>query len=165
MIWFSADLHFSHDAVLDFCSRPFKNATEMDRQLIKRFNSVIKPIDTLFILGDVSLDSSDNWKRIARNVQKLNGRKHLVLGNHDHLKPFKYLECGFLSVHTSLVVNGYFCTHDPAVSVAMKHYKCLCGHVHDLFKMSNNKRVLNVGVDVWNLMPVSIDQIDKEFEE
>ena len=91
-------------------------------------------------------------------------RKILILGNHDSLKPFTYIDLGFESVHTSLELsyNGkdYVLVHDPAASCIDRNRIFLCGHVHDLFKIQRN--VINVGVDVWNFFPVSMEQIEVE---
>ena len=92
-------------------------------------------------------------------TQKLNGVKHLILGNHDRLKPFDYIDLGFTSVHTSLLYEEFVLNHDPAASVVMKDKTWLVGHVHDLFVQVRN--VLNVGVDVRDFKPISIDEVRK----
>ena len=47
MIYFSADQHFSHANIIKYCKRPFNNAQHMNETLIKNWNSVVKPMDTV----------------------------------------------------------------------------------------------------------------------
>jgi calcineurin-like phosphoesterase family protein len=91
-----------------------------------------------------------------KTLSKLNGTKILILGNHDKLPALEYVELGFQSVHTSLVVDDVFMAHDPAWAAAIpKDMLMMCGHVHGLFKLvERTHRVLNVGVDVWDYRPV-----------
>jgi len=97
-------------------------------------------------------------------VIKMNGEKHLVLGNHDVFKTFSYItDLGFTSAHTSLEVEEFILNHDPATCFIDKERIWLCGHIHDLFIHQRN--VLNVGVDVWDYTPVSIETIRKYVKE
>lgn len=164
MIYFSSDTHFSHANILEYCSRPFKDAQEMDYVILKNF-SILKPDDTLYFLGDFTMRGEDHYKWFKSTLDKITCRKIFILGNHDKLKPFKYVELGFESVHTSLVLDKYFLAHDPALLAAMpKEYTMLCGHVHGLFKTqkdSQGRLVINVGVDVWDYKPVPLGEIEK----
>ena len=47
-IWFSSDLHFSHDREFVWKERGFENVGEMNLTLIDNFNSIIHPCDTLY---------------------------------------------------------------------------------------------------------------------
>jgi len=130
----------------------------MNEVLIQNWNDVVKPTDTVFVLGDFAM--TRNAERIKSWVERLNGTKHLILGNHDELKVWRYLDCGFASVHTSLQIEEFILAHDPAVYNALPEGSLmLCGHVHTLFKSTKDKKVINVGVDVWDYRPVSINTI------
>jgi calcineurin-like phosphoesterase family protein len=78
-LWFTSDLHFNHTNVISYCNRPFANREEMNEHIIKIWNSTVKPQDTVFILGDFSL----NPKIATQMALRLNGTKCLVSGNHD----------------------------------------------------------------------------------
>ena len=154
-IFFTADLHLGHQNIIKYCNRPFGTYHQMDNAIIDNFNGVVSDDDTVFILGDFTM--SRNRDVISNYLSRLNGHKHLVLGNHDQAKPFTYVDCGFESVHTSfpLPEHNLIMVHDPAVSDAAKilgYDKILCGHVHGLFKFQNN--VLNVGVDNFHYHPI-----------
>jgi len=155
MIWFTADPHFDHENIIEYCKRPFKNIGEMNRVIVGRHNSKVCPTDIVYFIGDISLSKSPFL--IERFVNRLNGIKFLILGNHDKLNPFDYVDMGFVSVHTSLEKEGIVMVHDPAISCVDRSKTFLCGHIHELFKVQKN--VINVGVDVWDFFPVSLEQI------
>ncbi len=163
MIYFSSDFHLSHANIIKYSARPFKDAVEMDQIILRNF-STIQPDDLLYFLGDFTMRGEDHYKWFEKTIVKIPGRKILILGNHDKLNPFKYVEFGFESVHTSLIVDKYFLAHDPALLSAMpKEYIMLCGHVHELFKTQKDKQgrfVINVGVDVWDFKPASLKEIE-----
>lgn len=80
-VWFTADTHFGHGSIIDYCDRPFADADDMRERLIENWNNHVRPDDDVWHLGDFSLGLPDS---AIRNVLKaLNGHKHLVLGNHD----------------------------------------------------------------------------------
>jgi multidrug efflux pump subunit AcrB len=120
------------------------------------------------VLGDVFLGHHHNELKGIMN--RLNGRKVLIMGNHDQLTVWQYIDCGFESVHTMIYSNlgngePMNLIHDPSAACGCPEKnpnRWLCGHVHGLFKHIDN-RVINVGVDVWNFTPVSEEQIIKEF--
>jgi calcineurin-like phosphoesterase family protein len=158
MIYFTSDQHFDHINVIKYCDRPFKDIKTMNNTIIKNYNNIISNEDIVYMLGDFSLYGPTHKLAVEVFVQKLRGQKHLILGNHDRLSPSQYLEIGFLSVHTTLILDDFILVHDPALSILDKSKICLCGHIHNLFKRINN--VINVGVDVWDFNPVSIEEIN-----
>jgi len=155
---FTADQHFDHENIIEYCRRPFKNVSEMNRVIIDKHNSRVSPADTVYFIGDFTL--SKNYHLVNRLVNKLNGRKILILGSHEDFRPFTYISMGFESVHTSLEVNGMILNHDYVVSYVNRSKIFLCGHAHDLFLVQKN--VINVGVDVWDFYPVSESQIEEK---
>ena len=160
MIYFTADQHFDHEGILDSTGRPFSRVSLMNKAIIKNYNDIVNDNDEVYFVGDVSLLKHKNL--IAKHVQQLKGVKHLILGNHDCLKVFEYEEVGFMTVHTGLRVEEFFLYHDPSVSAIYRNeQQYICGHVHDLFK--HIKNVVNVGVDVWDFKPVSIDEVRQLF--
>jgi len=157
--YITADPHFYHDPIIEICNRPFKTGHQMHKEIIRRFNNRVTNNDNLYIVGDFSY--SKDKEPIRRLVEKLNGHKHLILGNHDKLNPFDYLEIGFESVHTSLEIKtpfgDYILVHDPSISQVDRTKIFLCGHIHDLFVKQKN--CINVGVDVHDFYPLSTQQI------
>lgn len=172
-IYISSDFHFSHDNIIRYTKRPFKSSHEMNKALQENWNNVATKEDTVYVLGDFSLSKETN---LFENIlNKLNGNKILILGNHDKLTPWQYLEVGFAAVHTSLVISHenreYFLCHDPATVSCVDYRYNLVGHVHGLWDSVVSKKgqlLINVGVDVRGFKPISIEEIGKiveEFEE
>lgn len=89
-IWFVADCHFGHKNLLRFV--PYRAqklglnldnenvVDEHDNALIELWNSIINKKDIVYILGDFSFHGVEKTKII---LEKLNGKKHLIIGNHD----------------------------------------------------------------------------------
>lgn len=110
--FFCSDTHFGHRNVIKYCNRPWETVAEMDEAIIEQWNSQVKPGDTVYHLGDVGIGKGMSLKKDI--IQRLNGNKNLVLGNHDacfntlHKNPDcvetyakvakKYLDAGWCSV-------------------------------------------------------------------
>lgn len=153
MLYFTADQHHGHENIIQYCDRPFVNSVQMTRQIIRNHNNVVDHDDTCYHLGDFMWNKDVN--RLTEILRRMNGTNILILGNHDNIKAFQYVEGGFESVHTSLWVADCLLVHDPAVSIMVKNSTVLCGHVHGLFEKCKN--VVNVGVDVRDMKPVNFD--------
>lgn len=179
MIYFTSDLHFGHSNIIEYENRPFKNVEAMDKDLIKEYNFIVTNEDIVYILGDLSLKRSNHKEYLRNIVESMRGNKILILGNHDALKPFDYVDMGFKYVSTYLeipviqnneIVVTFGLTHDPSVAIVDKSKIWLCGHVHSQWSKIDNHdlygnhiRILNVGVDIRRFKPISINEIMKEF--
>ena len=79
--FFTADSHFGHESVIRMSNRPFATVDEMTREMIARWNAVVAPGDTVWHLGDFAFKMPVDGAR--KIFDALNGRKRLVMGNHD----------------------------------------------------------------------------------
>lgn len=83
-IFYTSDLHFGHKNILQYENRPFEDVFDMERKLIDKWNSKVKASDDVYVLGDFAFPNSRySIDHINDIVKKLNGKKHLILGNHD----------------------------------------------------------------------------------
>lgn len=162
--YFTSDQHFSHENIIQYCRRPFADIDEMDRVIIDNYRKKVTKKDICFFIGDLSLVGKDNPRYYKKLLDKLPGQKHLILGNHDNLNPFVYVNMGFTSVHTSLMLpdvklsnKPVILVHDPSAATMDLNSIFLCGHIHDLFLRARN--AINVGVDMWNFSPVSLAEL------
>lgn len=166
-LFFTADWHLFHNNIIKYCNRPIKNIMQMQQHMIYEHNQVVKPESTVWHLGDVTLLSAEFVGRTRKWVNKFNGTKHLVLGNHDIWGATKYERAGFSTIHTAMWFERdgikFYLAHDPAIYTVIQNDPntvLLCGHVHQLFQhLLPDKRVINVGVDAWNFKPVSYNTI------
>ena len=80
-IRYLADMHFDHDSIIAYDNRPFDSVEEMNTALIANWNRVVTdPEDLTWILGDFCFRDAERWSQL---LSWLNGRKALILGNHD----------------------------------------------------------------------------------
>ena len=92
-IFVTSDTHFSHVNIIKYCNRPYASVEEMNNALIDNWNSVVKNDDLVIHLGDFALGRT--IQDIKKHLDKLNGNKILILGNHDSLSQDDYIKCGF----------------------------------------------------------------------
>ena len=183
--WFTADLHLGHANIIRYCRRPYRSVDEMNSDLIRRWNERVSADDTVWVLGDVAMGQIASTLPLAR---RLNGTKHLIAGNHDRCWPGNgakavrsaqmYLDAGFATIRTTheLDLGG---AASGAERVLLNHFPyegdshaedrfipwrpidagkwLLHGHVHTTWRQHG--RMINVGVDVWDLAPVAGDTL------
>ena len=165
--YFTSDWHLFHNHIIEYCDRKPASVQQMHQTLVFNHNQIVKPDDELWVIGDISLMSAEFAGRVGKQIEKFNGIKHLVLGNHDEWKAQSFEKIGFTTVHTAMWFKfndlTFYMMHDPSKYIVIeKDPKAilLCGHVHTLFQhLLPKKRVINVGVDAWDLKPVSFNQI------
>ena len=78
--YFTADPHYGHDNIRRFCDRPFDSWWEMNKVLIANHNAVVGPNDHVYFVGDFAFM---NKGKIVEILKRLNGKKFMILGNHD----------------------------------------------------------------------------------
>ena len=171
-IWFTADTHFGHTNILKYAKRPFKSISEMDEQLIRNWNDVIQPTDDVYHLGDFSLTDS---KRTLEILNRLNGQKFLIKGNHEK-SVMNDNQCkgrfAWIKDYYELVIEDQdanrgrqvICLfHYPIASWDKGHHGSwnLHGHCHGSFPESEDFKRIDVGVDCFRYAPVSYDELKK----
>lgn len=169
-VLFTADDHFGHDGpngIIKTCRRPYASVAEMNADLIRRWNAVVTPDDVVIHLGDFAMGLPALWPGY---LEQLNGRKILVMGNHD--RAARWYHGGFDTVcrNEIILVDGVrvWVNHYPVNTSLqpMRHRRppapgdydiALCGHVHNAWLVQNG--VINVGVDVWDGQPIGLDRL------
>lgn len=92
MTYFIADMHLfakNHTrAGKNYGNGPFADESEMSDYFLEHWNKKVRNKDTVYMLGDVSQE----WMHdeLIALVSRLNGKKILVLGNHDNLADYRY---------------------------------------------------------------------------
>lgn len=173
-IWFTSDEHLDHRNIVHFCNRPFSSVEEMRETIIANHNSVVKPDDEVRHLGDFAF----NEKTVAQVLPRLNGTHYLVRGNHDRCFPThkgweeatkRYLGYGFKEIVQETQVDMFRCHHMPYEGDSRHEARyaewrpedrgdwLLHGHCHGAWAI--NGRQIDVGVDVWNYTPVSLETL------
>ena len=161
MIYFTADCHFFHHNIIKYCNRPFSSAEEMNEKLITNWNSIVRPNDSIYILGDFAFQGH------TKILPKLNGTKFFVFGNHDKRREVRQaVDEGLLvwakEIYELKWENKFFeLFHYPMRSWNRKFHGSihLYGHTHAILPPYDLS--FDVGVDAWDYYPVSITQIVK----
>lgn len=178
---FYSDPHFGHTNIIGYCERPFSDIEEMNRELVHRYNAMIKPDDAVIWLGDCFFkDDPDKYRSI---LMEMAGTKLLIPGNHDRSDQ-EMAELGFDFVLASgsggtrealMYIAGRTCrlSHYPYGYVSEPVDKpdkyraqrpkrregeiLIHGHTHAKDKV--NGVMINVGVDAWNYGPATYREV------
>lgn len=132
MIYYIADMHFGHKNVLRFDNRPFADTELMDEVLIHNWNERVTDEDTVYVLGDAFWKNEESSVKI---IQRLNGHKHLIRGNHDRVHG--RLRFHWESIEQYAEINDgntlVIMSHYPIMFYKNQHYGSvmLYGHVHN----------------------------------
>lgn len=151
-----SDSHFGHANICKFLRedgtkvRPWDNPDDMDAYMVERWNSVVKPTDVVYHLGDVVIN-----RRCLKTLSQLHGDKRLILGNHDIFDNSDYLVY-FKSLHGSHKLDDLLLTHIPVhrESVARWSLGNVHGHIHD--KTIADPLYYNVSVENIDYTPVPL---------
>lgn len=176
--WVVADWHFAHHNIMAYAQRPWTCVDKMDSDLVKLHNSVVKPSDRVFVLGDVTLRGADKKDWLRKILSKMHGTKILIFGNHDQMHWEHYLYVGFQSCHTFLEIpwtttivrepldgpvteSSYVrkirLCHDPAWAQD-KNYLWICGHLHNC-AFTAPTHIAIVSVELTEYKPVKLRDI------
>ena len=128
-IYVTADLHFGHKNIIAYENRTFSSVEEMDEALVTRWNEVVQPEDTVYLLGDVSFYGKEQTRWL---VELLQGHKRLVMGNHDTHPTRWYRDCGFEEVYDCPILfrEFFLLSHEPLYLNTNMPYGNIFGHVH-----------------------------------
>lgn len=136
MNYYISDWHYGHANCIAFDGRPFTSCEEMNSELIRRWNNVVKNDDKVYMLGDMFWCKGSDAVPV---LKELKGQKYLVKGNHDRCHDAAFAHC-FASI------NEYMEVEDNGRKVVLCHYPIPCfknhfygwyhlyGHVHTSFE-------------------------------
>ena len=66
--FFTSDQHYGHNEIITFCNRPYRNSQVMTRDIVKRYNSVVKEEDVTYHLGDFAFAGPDRISYIQHLI-------------------------------------------------------------------------------------------------
>ena len=200
-VFFTSDTHFNHKLVAgirgflkDGMKNPYSelesdaarkflrenaDVEAHNRTIISNWNSIVTPDDIVWHLGDVALGS---WDDTTTCLGQLNGKKHLITGNHDRCWPgqrdghtwqreyLRYFESVQQYARRKIEGQAVFLSHFPysgdhSIEDRYPQYRLrnegdwlLHGHTHQSWKLSGLRQI-HVGVDTWGLAPVPLESI------
>lgn len=92
-VWFTSDLHIGHRVVAAHRGYGYLNSdspvgiSAHDAHLAMNWDAVVRPDDTVWILGDLSAGGSNAQRNALKWISERPGVKHLIAGNHDGPSP------------------------------------------------------------------------------
>jgi calcineurin-like phosphoesterase family protein len=163
VVRFIADLHLSHTSMAT--RRGFSTVEEHDEYIIAKWNSVVNKRDITYILGDITMEKSAPYHLLDR----LNGLKHVIMGNHDRRQDVKKLLEHVESVAGMVSYKGVILTHCPIhpMELDYRFNKNIHGHIHDkqVMKMLDgweveDERYICVSCERVDFTPKSLEELN-----
>lgn len=173
MIYLASDFHFGHNKEFLYKPRGYNSIFEHDKDVIARYNNIVKDGDIVYILGDVYMMDKEHGVECLR---QLKGNKHIIRGNHDtdakwetykefasldgYAQMLKYNDYNFFLCHYPTLTSNY----DDGTHISQRIIN-ISGHTHFKEKFfEGNPFVYNVCLDAHDNKPVSIEDIIKDIE-
>ena len=173
MIYYISDLHFYHSNIIKLSNRPFESIKGMNELLINNWNKTVTNSDIVYFLGDFSFKCNPN--QADKILEKLNGKKYFIKGNHDK-------ETWLNRIKEKGLIEDWFDykdLDDNGRRVILFHYPIhswnglyrgsyhLYGHVHNntVDNQEWQKNRFNVSCEVLNYTPKTLDQLIEERDK
>ena len=155
-IWLISDTHFNHANIIKYQNRPYNSVSEMDWDMVEKWNSFVKPNDHVYHLGDVYNKASKGY--IENILQHLNGKKRLILGNHDNGQD-QILHRHFEKIMMWRVFDKVVLTHVPLREdgIPGKDRINVHGHIHANPSPKGPYRC--VCVEQINYTPINLEEV------
>lgn len=164
-IFLIGDTHFGHKNIIRYCDRPFSSVEEMNEKLIQNWNKTVKQHDTIYMMGDFALCGKNKIIEIGK---RLNGRKRLILGNHDGASFKTYFEAGFELVynHPILLDEFFIVSHIPQHIMENGLYANIFAHVHnEPAYLDVSPRTFCTSAERIDYTPISFEEAKKRMRE
>jgi len=173
-LWISSDHHLQHKNILKYQpdTRPFQNLEEHDEEIIQRHNSLVKPKDDVYFLGDFAFTSDISY--IAKCLKRMNGNKFFIFGNHDKIMHSEDIKKQFIWMkqYYELRIHGkkiapIVLFHYPIYSWNRQNYGALhfYGHTHGAIPELPGGKARDVGVDTNNCYPLNVQTLIEEMSK
>lgn len=174
-IFVTSDLHFNHDKEFIYVPRGFYSVEEMNETIIERWNIVVTSEDDVYLLGDVCL-GGDALEENKALIERLNGKIHIILGNHDTNNRIEmYKTCSnIVDIKWADMIHykkhHFYLSHFPTLTSNLEKEsltQCTCnlyGHTHQKSNFYNDIPFMyHVGVDSHNCFPIALDAVIAEM--
>ena len=181
-VWLISDTHFEHGNVISFCGRPFYDAGEMNDIIALNWNNTVSSSDTIYHLGDIALSRERTYPKRSvaevteKWVNRLNGKKIVINGNHDPLYFGEYWRVeDYKGIQFLLIHNPRGAEEDWPESIKQKFYGfvkkidkgnvwTIHGHTHNnnLIRypfINFEEKTVNVSVELIGYAPICLDEI------
>lgn len=174
----TSDYHLFHDRSFIYEPRGFKSIEEMNEEIVKRHNEVVKPNDYVYVLGDLMLGT--NYQGGIDLINRMNGFKYIILGNHcttkriqSYIHDIKFLID--IPKYAEVIKYGgyhFYLSHYPTITSNLEKEslkQCminLYGHTHQTDNFYHDiPWMYHCGLDSHNCYPCNLDDIIEEIKD
>lgn len=177
-VFLVSDTHFGHAGVCRFTHnndgvtkiRPWTDPEAMNEDMVKLWNDTVRPNDKVYHLGDVVIN-----RRYLPILDRLNGDKVLIKGNHDIFKLTDYLPY-FRDIRAYHKMSDYILSHIPIHPESLARW-CggnFHGHLHtnrvmeyrnDIKMTVIDPKYFNVSVECIGFKPILFEEAVKRMKE
>ena len=174
-IWITSDWHFCHDREFIWKTRGFSSIEDMNEFIINAHNAIVRSDEDVYVLGDLMLGNSE--KGIGC-IKRMNGKLHIVRGNHDTDSRWKmYSELPNVVEQSNAIIFKYnkhhfYLSHYPTLTGNLEKESLtqmtlnLFGHTHQQANFYMDMPFMyHVGVDSHKCFPVNLNDIIYEMHE
>ena len=161
-VYFISDLHLGHKRIMEFGQRGHDSLEDMHIAMMMAWNEKVrKHSDIVYVLGDVCFDLKEmHW------LNKMNGEKRLILGNHDTFDLSVYQDYFSKVQAFHKAYKGLVLTHIPIHPKEMENRNWgtnVHGHIHHPEKNDLGDKYFNVNVDIIGYQPISLEELRDEL--
>jgi calcineurin-like phosphoesterase family protein len=172
----TADEHYGHENIIQFCNRPFKSTEEMRETIIERHNAFVPNRRSFLTIhaGDMFWQGMP-VEEAESIIKRLNGRHAFLYGNHDELMERNIHLRGYfewvrgenkeLSSHTVNFNKHRLIISHFAARVWQNSHKGswhVYGHSHQ--QLPPLGKSFDIGVEGHNYEPWSLEEIAAKME-
>ena len=145
--WFTADEHYGHVGVIDYCNRPFSSVEAMNDELIRRNNNVVGKDDVVIHAGDFCWRGRDK----GAFVKRLTGNHAILEGSHGP----KGRQIWEKRIDGQVIVVCHYAMRTWPRS----HYNSWQLHGHSHGRLDGFGKQMDVGVDTNSYYPYLLSTI------
>lgn len=177
-IWLTSDLHFCHNRGFIYEPRGFNSIDEHNKTIVSNWNKVVSEDDDVYVLGDLMLNDNET---ACEYIKQLNGRIHIVRGNHDtdtrwaiYMSLPNVVElCSGWATMIHYRKYHFYLSHFPTLTGNLDQNEPiiqriinLCGHAHsqNCFEDWDKGMCYHVELDCHNNTPICLDKIIEDIK-
>lgn len=169
-IFFVSDTHFGHANIIKYSQRPFLDVEDMNEKMVEAWNNTVQQGDIVYHLGDVAFM---NYYKFTNLWRRLNGQKHIILGNHDKMITsnredlLKNHKIGSISTYREIYVGDqmFVLFHYGQRVWNKSHHGTIHLYGHSHGSLPPFGKSVDVGVDCKEITseyrPVHVDEVIK----
>ena len=160
--FYISDTHFGHKNIEQYKNknRPFANSDEHDKSLIDAWNKAVSPEDTVYHLGDILSKKGGNLEIL----KKLNGKKILIMGNHESENIDEYRKY-FDDCKAVLTEDDILFSHYPVHPSQLEFRQKFNVHGHMHKESIADERYINISVEHTDFTPIEHSELMSIIEK